>query len=444
MINGSLFSNPQNELQEFSHYVYLFREMTLSNGNNQNVIDYFINHFPMLFKYAYRIGVNDKDMSNFCKGILFVQRLSIREQFRQRTNFYDRIFDFVINLRKYDSISVSSVFDDLPRIILSEDHSFIIPQFCNQLFFAKIIQNIDIYPAYRFIKHLPSLIGDSIHQALNQGLLEMIVKIMQDSPFKMKRAQRIFMKYIKLYIIRDIPGTLLKNRFTEVIELSIEEKRHQTIKFLLNLMLIPPSEFPSEYWDNFPQLYIPFYERYCQSILDSPRFDMWCDSCLNLILCLSLKVDSRESILKIFKKYTGMFFSSNTNSFLHNAYMKLFFYLKKYNFVTFELLQETELPQKLLQFFSESNPTEFQIKMRHCQLIYEQINPIVLESLISSSDIDREKWLSIKKKINEDSEIISRDYGNSPLLSTQQPVSWQRILIMALLIFLVFYGVKSR
>ena len=442
----SIFDEPQTEEEIFASKVNSFREMCLGNTNDANLVNYFVDHFDTLLKHVFILGPTDKKMHSFCTSILFVERKVIRQQFQQRTNYFQFVLEYPKNIRKYTSPSHAAFFSSLQRIIVDQEKQQFFPQFLNPQFFEEIVNNIDIAPAFEFLASFPKTLNDELKfQFLNLGVVDMIVRSMLSGPYKMKVSQLLFIFYVQQNLITDIPGMLLKdNAFQKVIQISLAESRPETFRFIRLIINIQMELFPSNRWNNLYQIILDHFDDYCNIVLNADKFNQCCEACINLACSVSAATSNvTDSLLNVFYKLSDDFFNNITNSFMHNCYRNLVVFFVTNKKMTKEMLIKANLPEKVAKALAYPSSTEYPPNIAQCREIYKEIDHIVIQENLMNSQL----WLKARDIVNERENIISLEYGVNALQKreTHHPnLPTQGILMLIALMFLIFIGIKLK
>ncbi|KAK8891010.1 hypothetical protein M9Y10_028213 [Tritrichomonas musculus] len=166
---------------DFIEHLEDFNFMTLAR-DDQKLIDYFIDHFDFLLKYAFRLNaISDKRLYSKATSVFLADHPTIREQFHQKTHLNSFILRYTQNIEEYKSESHAAFFDLLPRLIMTDDQKKIYPEFLKKTFFQDILENINIQPAFEFLCNLPNIIPVSLHTPLfTVEIPQMIVQILKN------------------------------------------------------------------------------------------------------------------------------------------------------------------------------------------------------------------------------------------------------------------------
>lgn len=493
-------NNLNPEEKEFINHLIDFLPNNLKK-DDQDTIDYFIKNFDYLRDYAFKLDPKVvRNLNIKARSVFLAYHPTIRFQFHQKTELDKFLIEFPKQITNHSPESRTEYFRILPRLLFNEDKTEIYPQFRQKSYFQSIVRNIAFTPAYNFLIDLPHLVSDSLHSVLKQiGIPDMLVDLMKsiDQPevnseealdqydidkkysidkndFKyieedlckykknilMKQAQNLFVEYVKSNMVVDIPETLLRNNaFEQIVQYAVIERRAETFQFLRNIMTYNTQLFKSSKWNDLYRIIYSHYDDYCNIILNTKPFDQCSQMCFYILCNIVVATKSLpDNFNEIYLRLTNEFFKTSKsavddtdacyhshNSFLHICYVNLVFLLIDTHLFTIELIELVNLTQRITDFFSNMDPTEFYPQKMHCIELFTLIDSFISHYLLEPGDVpftfDKVKWESCKEQINGIKKFLQTAYGE-PLFNFKRKHSNSSsescfIILLVLLVLII-------
>ena len=225
---------------------------------------------------------------------------------------------------------------------------------------------------------------------------------------------------------------IVNNELERIIRLALKMDSREMFDFLRVLLLKANEHIFALKWRRVKEVVNGHLKDFCLAIVETQKFTIPCESCTKLV-CVIFEMTKTftPDLRELVKKLSVLFFELETNSSVHNLFLRLIKGLSKTRYLTATFVEEMDLYAKILQCYSERSTVVTRAYWGQLRELANTINKYV-----GKAHVDQEQWRKVVIETNrQQEEIIAKPYGGS--LPGEEPQNTDMFFVGAVAVIIL-------